>query len=344
MQRLNEKMQIAAETSMVNYAFYMGATEDNIKDIEAIDPSIVAGVKVFMGSSTGNLLVNNPVALDKIFRASPTLIATHCEDDPTILNNLNKYKAKYGDDIPIKYHPAIRSAEACYKSSALAVELAIKTNANLHVLHLSTAREMDLFSAGAIEEKKITAEVCIHHLWFSDVDYETKGTHIKWNPSIKTSTDREALRNALKNKKIDIVATDHAPHLLSEKNNIYTKAPSGGPLVQHSLQAMLELSKQGIYSIEEVVEKMSHNPALRYKITDRGFIRQKYFADLVLVNPTKSYMVEESNILYKCGWSPFNGNTFSHSIDMTMVNGKIIWQNGEFTGKKDAAMSLKFER
>ena len=344
MQRLEEKIRIAEKDSLVNYAFYLGATESNIQEIEKLDPTRVAGVKIFMGSSTGNLLVNRAEVLERIFKASPVLIATHCEDDPTIKANLNAHIAKYGENIPVQYHPDIRSAEACYRSSSLAVELAEKTGANLHVLHLSTEKEMSLFSAGNIRDKKITAEVCAHHLWFTEKDYEKKGTLIKWNPAIKSEQDREALRQALNSGKLDIVATDHAPHLLSEKNKIYTQAPSGAPLVQHSLQVMLELANQSVLSKEDVVEKMCHNPAIRYQVKDRGFIRQDYFADLVLIDPKKFYKVRKENTLYKCGWSPLEDTTFSHSIEMTMVNGEIVWENGNlFTGKQ-AALPLVFNR
>ncbi|HKK68759.1 MAG TPA: dihydroorotase, partial [Bacteroidales bacterium] len=324
MERLKEKQAIAEKDSLVNYAFYLGATPDNLKEIEALDPKVVAGLKVFMGSSTGNLLVNQREALERIFQASPVLIATHCEDDSIINTNLSIYKDKYGDDIPLKYHPAIRSAEACYASTSLAVELASKHNADLHVLHLSTADELELFSSGPVDQKKITAEACVHHLWFSDADYAKKGTRIKWNPAIKSEADRNALRGGLLAKKLDIVATDHAPHLMKEKNQPYAKAPSGGPLVQHSLLAMLELGTKGIIGLPEIVEKMAHNPAIRFKIDKRGFIREGYYADLVLVDPMNHTQVEKDTLLYKCGWSPFEGETFRHRIAKTMVNGKIV--------------------
>jgi dihydroorotase len=344
MQRFEEKLEIAAKDSLVNYGFYIGATEDNLSVIEKLPADKVAGVKIFMGSSTGNLLVNKPEILERIFKASPILIATHCEDDSIIQANLQNYLSQYGDDIPVKYHPAIRSAEACYRSSAMAVELATKTNANLHVLHLSTAKEMELFSNAPIQDKRITAEICAHHLWFSEQDYEQKGTLIKWNPAIKSLNDRNALRKALKSGKLDIVATDHAPHLLSEKQNHYTSAPSGAPLVQHSLQIMMELAAQGILSEEMVVEKMCHNPAIRYQVKDRGFIREKYFADLVLIDPIANYTVEKNNLLYKCGWSPLEGQSFQHAVTMTMVNGKIVWENNKLIDSISAANALIFER
>ncbi|MEA1875100.1 MAG: dihydroorotase [Bacteroidota bacterium] len=344
MQRFEEKMQIASKDSLVNYGFYIGATEDNLSVIEKLPADKVAGVKIFMGSSTGDLLVNKPKILERIFKASPILIATHCEDDNVILANLQNYLNQYGNNIPIKYHPAIRSAEACYRSSALAVELATKTNANLHILHLSTAKEMDLFSNSAIQNKKITAEVCAHHLWFSEEDYEKKGTLIKWNPAIKSKTDRDALRKALKSNKLDIIATDHAPHLLSEKQNPYTSAPSGAPLVQHSLQIMMELASQHVITEEMVIEKMCHNPAIRYQVKDRGFIRKDYFADLVLIDPNANHKVQKNNLFYKCGWSPLEGQTFHHEIMMTMVNGHIVWENNTLIENEAAAKALVFER
>ncbi len=343
MERLKEKQAIAEKDSLVNYAFYLGATPDNIKEIETLDPKAVAGLKVFMGSSTGNLLVNQREDLERIFQASPVLIATHCEDDTIINTNLEIYREKYGDDIPIKYHPAIRSAEACYASTSLAVELATKHNADLHVLHLSTANELELFKSGPLDKKKITAEACVHHLWFSDADYAKMGTRIKWNPAIKSEADRIALHGGLISKKLDIIATDHAPHLMKEKNQPYAKAPSGGPLVQHSLLAMLELGTKGLIGFPEIVEKMAHNPAKRFKIKERGFIREGYHADLVLVDPMKSTEVNKENLLYKCGWSPFEGETFRHRIDKTMVNGKIVY-DGETIVEKNAAMPLIFDR
>ncbi|MGM0649139.1 MAG: dihydroorotase [Bacteroidota bacterium] len=343
MEQLIEKQKIAAKDSLINYAFYLGATPGNIRDIELLDPAQVAGVKVFMGASTGNLLIKNKNLLERIFKASPVLIVTHCEDDDIILANLKMFTDKYGDEIPVKYHPVIRSAEACYASSSQAVELAEKHNANLHVLHLSTKKELELFEPAPVDNKKITAEACVHHLWFSDADYAKQGTHIKWNPAIKTQEDRNALYGGLITKRLDIISTDHAPHLLQEKLNPYTKAPSGGPMVQHSLLTMLELSTQGIISLTDIVEKMAHNPATRYQVEKRGFIREGYYADLVLVNPMKSHKVTKDNLRYKCKWSPFEEQTFRHSINKTMVNGEIVY-DGEEIIENHVAMPLIFKR
>ncbi|MFW5805114.1 MAG: dihydroorotase [Bacteroidales bacterium] len=343
MERLREKQAIASQDSLINFAFYLGATADNLREIETLDPKQVAGVKVFMGSSTGNLLVNQRDVLENIFQASPIIIVAHCEEDSIINANLDMFKEKYGDDIPVKYHPVIRSEEACYTSSSLAVELAVKHNANLHVLHLTTKKEMDLFKAGSIETKKITGEACVHHLWFSDADYNQYGTRIKWNPAIKTRADRNALRGGLITKKLDIISTDHAPHLLKEKTAPYVNAASGGPMVQHSLQVILELGKQGMISLPEIAEKMAHNPALRFKIKDRGFIRKGYYADLVLINPRKPHTVSRENILYKCGWSPFEDQTFSHSISKTLVNGKLVFDGNQVV-EEQVAMPLYFDR
>ncbi|HCM21738.1 MAG TPA: dihydroorotase, partial [Porphyromonadaceae bacterium] len=309
---LERKFEAAATKSVANYSFYMGATNENVKQLLKTDPKKVCGVKVFMGSSTGNMLVDDERSLAQIFAEVDMLIAVHCEKEEIIRDNLNRYKKEYGeDDIPIEYHPFIRSAEACYRSSAQAVELADKYHARLHVLHLSTAREMSLFSTAPLKDKKITAEACVHHLWFTDKDYARLGARIKWNPAVKKEEDRNALRDALRSRKLDVVATDHAPHLLSEKQGGCLKAASGGPLVQHSLQVMLEMAHQGVFSLEFIVEKMCHAPARLFKIKDRGFIREGYFADLVLINPSKPYTVSKDNLLYKCGWSPFEGQTFS---------------------------------
>jgi len=328
---LEQKYTLASEKSLANYSFYMGATNDNLEELKKIDAHKVCGLKVFMGSSTGNMLVDNEVALSGIFSEIPLLIATHCEDEPTIQKNILKYRNLLGEDIPLSYHPSIRSAEACYKSSARAVELATKYNARLHVLHLSTAKEMSLFSSETpLSEKRITAEVCLHHLWFSDADYALYGNNIKWNPAIKAESDRLALIDAVNNNRIDIVATDHAPHLLSEKEGSCLKAASGGPLVQHSLVAMLQLAKQGVFSLEKVVEKMSHAPAELFRIEKRGYIRPGYYADLVLVDLNRSWIVNQENILYKCGWSPFEGTRFDASVLQTWVNGKLVYDNGQF--------------
>ena len=340
---LDEKFEIAAKRSAANYSFYLGATNDNIAEIHKVDPLKTCGIKIFMGSSTGNMLVDNPVSLEKIFAESPILIATHCEDETTIRNNIALCKHKYGEDIPTSYHPLIRSEEACYLSSSKAVDLANKHNSRLHVLHLSTARELSLFSKGPLEQKKITAEVCIHHLWFNDTYYESRDTLIKWNPAIKTERDRLALIEAVLDDRIDVIATDHAPHTLIEKANKYFQAPSGGPMVQHSLLAMLEFVKRGVWSIETVVKKMCHAPADLFHIDRRGYIREGYYADLVLVNPEKHFEVSISNILYKCHWSPLEGEIMHHKIDTTFVNGNIVYQHGEV---RDGihSMELRFKR
>jgi len=341
---LEQKYQIAAETSHANYSFMMGGTNDNLDEILKTNPKNVAGVKLFLGSSTGNMLVDKEDVLEKIFSSTKMLIAVHCEDETTIKNNLAKYKEKYGDDIPVKFHHLIRSEEACYLSSSKAIALAKKTGARLHVFHLSTAKEMDLFTNKIpIEEKQITAEVCIHHLWFTNADYETKGNLIKWNPAIKTETDRAALWEALLDDRIDVIATDHAPHTLEEKNQSYTKAPSGGPLVQHAVVAMFEAFHQGKISIEKIVEKMAHNPAKIFKIEKRGFIKEGFYADLVLINPAMPWSVKKENILYKCGWSPLEGTTFKSRITHTFVNGQLVYQNAKVNEAK-AGKRLLFNR
>ncbi len=325
---LEDKYQIAANSSLANYSFFMGASNDNIEEVLKTNHSNVCGVKVFMGSSTGNMLVDNEQTLTNIFSKVEMLIATHCEDEATIRANSDKYKAQFGDDLPIKYHPIIRDAEACYKSSSLAVGLAKKHGAQLHVLHISSEKELALFDNSIpLEQKRITAEACIHHMWFDDSDYETKGTLIKWNPAVKAATDREAILQAVIDNRIDVVATDHAPHTLEEKQNNYWNAPSGGPLAQHALLAMLQFVKEDKISIEHVVRKMAHNPAILFNIVDRGFIREGYYADLVLVDPAKDLTVEKKNILYKCGWSPFEGTTFNNAVDTTIVSGNIVYQN-----------------
>lgn len=329
---LQKKYDRAAEVSAVNYSFYMGATNDNLDEVLKTDPSKVCGIKIFMGSSTGNMLVDDENTLSEIFRNAHTLVATHCEDEKTIQKNLENARAKYGELVPMTEHGRIRSDEACYLSSAKAVELASKFNTRLHVLHLSTAKEMSLFQPGQVKNKNITAEVCVHHLWFDDRDYEKLGTHIKWNPAIKTAKDKEALWEALLTDKIEVIATDHAPHTLQEKNNTYFKAPSGGPLVQHSLVAMLEMSQKGFITIEKVVQKMCHAPADLFRIEKRGYIREGYFADLVIIDPKKSWVVSPENILYKCGWSPFEGVEFSHKVNTVFVNGKIVFDNDLIQG------------
>ena len=328
---LEDKFTIAAKDSYANYSFMFGGTNDNLDELLKTDPKKVAGIKLFLGSSTGNMLVDNEAVLEKIFSSTKMIISVHCEDEATIRKNTQEYKDKFGDDIPIKYHPIIRSEEACYLSSSKAIELAKKTGARLHIFHLSTAKETQLFRNDIpLEEKQITAEVCIHHLWFSDKDYDEKGTHIKWNPAVKTEKDRLGLWEALLDDRIDVLATDHAPHTLEEKSNVYTKAPSGGPLVQHAVTAILEKVKEGVISIEKAVEKMSHNPAKLFQIEKRGFIKEGFFADLVLIDPNKPQTVSKENVLYKCGWSPFEGTTFSSTITHTFVNGNLMYNNGVF--------------
>jgi len=327
---LNDKYLIGAEKSVANYSFYMGATNANLSELLKVDPKNVCGVKVFMGSSTGNMLVDNKETLTGIFKEIPMLIATHCEDELTIQENKTHYKSLYGDDLFIQFHPLIRNAEACYRSSSFAVELATKYSARLHVLHISTEKEMSLFTNTIpLKEKKITAEVCVHHLWFSDQDYEKYGNRIKWNPAIKSESDRQALIDALKNDKIDVVATDHAPHLLREKEGSCLKAASGGPLVQHSLVAMLQMAKNGVFTYEQVVNKMCHAPADLYRVNKRGYIRSGYYADLVLVDPAQPWTVQTDNILYFCGWSPFEGTTFDHKVLTTWINGSKVYDNDQ---------------
>ncbi len=325
---LEEKYQIAAKTSFANYSFMMGGTNDNLEEILKTNPKNVAGIKLFLGSSTGNMLVDNQEVLEKIFSSTKMLIAVHCEDETTIKNNLERYKLQFGDDIPVTAHHLIRSAEACYLSTSKAIELAKKTGARLHVFHLSTAKEMNLFTNKIpLEEKQITAEVCIHHLWFSDEDYKTKGNLIKWNPAVKTAEDRAALWAALLDDRIDVIATDHAPHTLEEKNQSYLKAPSGGPLVQHAVVAMFEAHHQGKISIEKIVEKMCHNPAKIFKIEKRGFVKEGFYADLVIVNSHLPWNVKKENVLAKCGWSPFEGYNFKSRITHTFVNGQLVYEN-----------------
>lgn len=343
-EKLEEKFEIAAKTSYANYSFMFGGTNDNLDEILKVDSKNVAALKLFLGSSTGNMLVDNPKVLENIFSKTNLLIAVHCEDEQTIRSNTEQFTAEYGDDIPMKYHPIIRSEDACYLSSSKAIELAKKTGARLHVFHLSTAKEISLFSnKKPLKDKKITAEVCVHHLWFSDEDYDKKGTFIKWNPAVKTARDREALWKALLDDKIDIIATDHAPHTKEEKSMPYVKAPSGGPLVQHAVVALMQAYHSGKISIEKLVEKIAHNPAILFQIEKRGFIRQGYFADLILVDPNNPWTVTPNNILYKCGWSPFEGTTFKSRITHTILNGVIVYHNTKFTNH-NAAMRLTFNR
>lgn len=327
-EKLEEKFEIAKNTSYANYSFMFGGTNDNLDEIMKVNPKTTAALKLFLGSSTGNMLVDNESILEKIFKNSPLMICTHCEDEDTIKRNTEIYKERYGDDIPIEFHPIIRSEEACYISSSKAIELAKKTGAKLHVFHLSTAKELELFdNTIPLKDKKITAEVCIHHLWFNDNDYEDKGTLIKWNPAVKTEADRAGLFEGLLADKLDVIATDHAPHTRAEKDNVYTKAPSGGPLVQHALPAMLEFYHQGKISLEKIVEKMSHNPAILFDIEQRGYIREGYKADIVLVDLNSPWTVQEDNIVSKCGWSPFEGTTFKSRVTHTFVNGHLVYKN-----------------
>lgn len=328
---LEDKYQLAKEKSLANYSFFMGASNDNLEEVLKTNPRNVCGVKVFMGSSTGNMLVDEEAVLDKLFERCKLLIATHCEDEATIRKNTALAKEKYGEDVPMEQHPIIRSAEACYLSSSKAVRLAKKHGTRLHILHISTAKELELFTnAIPLSEKKITAEACIHHLWFSDEDYAKKGSFIKWNPAVKKASDRAAILKAVLADKIDVIATDHAPHTIAEKSNKYFNAPSGGPLVQHALLALLEMSEQGKISVEELVRKTSHAVADLFRIEKRGYIREGYFADLVLVNPKKTFTVEKSNILSKCGWSPFEGQAFSYSVEKTFVSGHLAYDQGNF--------------
>lgn len=330
-EKLEEKYRRAAEVSYANYSFYMGATNNNLEEVLKTDPKLVCGVKVFMGSSTGNMLVDDEKTLNGIFKGAKLLVATHCEDELTIKENTQKCRDEYGEVPPISVHPIIRDAEACYKSSSLAVRLAKEFGTRLHVLHLSSGIETDLFDNSVpAKDKRITAEVCVHHLWFDDRDYDRFGTRIKWNPAVKSEKDKDKLWEALLLGKIDVIATDHAPHTLEEKENSYFKAPSGGPLVQHSLLAMLEFEKQGKISLEQIVDKMCHKPAEIFNVEHRGYIREGYKADVVLLDLSLTTAVEREDILYKCGWSPFEGTTFGSRITHTFVNGQLVFDNGAF--------------
>lgn len=342
-EELEKKQEIAAQKSLANYSFYLGATNDNIDELRKLDTKSTCGVKVFMGSSTGNMLVDNENTLSAIFSEVGIPVAIHSEDEETIKANLEFYKQKYGEDIPISAHPLIRSAEACYKTTERAVRLAKKYNTSLHVLHLSTCKEMELFESAPVKNKRITAEVCVHHLWFDDRDYEKYGNLIRWNPAVKTLDDKNALMKALLEDKIDVVATDHAPHTIEEKSSNYLNSFSGGPLVQHSLQTMIELYKQNKISIEKVVEKMCHAPAELFDIKNRGFIREGYKADLVLINLDAKQTVSKDNILYKCAWSPFESYTFNSVVETTIVNGNIVYDKGVFCETVKGEM-IKFER
>jgi len=328
---LEAKYARAAQVSMANYSFYMGASNDNLEELLKTDPRTVCGLKVFMGSSTGNMLVDDIGVLENIFRHANMLVATHCEKEYVIRRNLKEYVAQYGEDIPVQYHPIIRSHEGCYLSSSEAVALAKKYNTRLHVLHISTADELALFeNETPLRQKRITAEACIHHLWFTDRDYERKGKFIKWNPAVKTQTDRDAIRAAVLSNRIDVIATDHAPHTLEEKARPYTKAPSGGPLVQHALPAIFELARTGVFPLTRVVEKMCHAPAECFQIEKRGYLREGYYADMVLIDMNQAWEVHKSNVLYKCGWSPFEGTTFHTKVLKTFVNGQLVYNEGQF--------------
>lgn len=341
---LEEKYELASQKSLANYSFYMGASNDNLEEVLKTDPQRVCGIKVFMGSSTGNMLVDDESTLDGIFQHSRMLIAVHCEDEATIRANLAHYKELCGEDMTIDLHPKIRSEEACYKSSSRAVRLARKHNTRLHILHISTAKETTLFDKDIpLAEKRITAEACIHHLWFSDTDYKEKGNFIKWNPAVKTSIDRAAIRHALIEGSIDVIATDHAPHTLAEKQKPYAQAPSGGPLVQHALQALIDLSAEGVFTLEQLVEKAAHNPAICFQLEKRGYLREGYYADLVLVDLNKPYLVTKENLLSKCRWSPFEGHRFSSSITHTIVSGNMVFREGKLIEGTNG-MRLSFDR
>jgi dihydroorotase len=341
---LEDKYLIGAKDSLANYSFFMGASNENLEEVLKTDPKRVAGVKIFMGSSTGNMLVDDKEVLNSIFSKCKMLIAVHCEDEQTIRTNSAMMKAEYGEDLPIRFHPVIRNDEACYKSSSMAIELAKKHDTRLHILHISTAKETALFRNDIpLKEKKITAEACIHHLWFDERSYDEKGTLIKWNPAVKSLKDKEAIWSALLDDRIDIIATDHAPHTLEEKQNTYFNAPSGGPLVQHALVAMLEFYHQGKVSLEWIVTKMCHAPADCFQLKDRGFIREGFFADLVVVDPNKPWTVTKQNILYQCAWSPFEGTVFKSSVSKTFVNGNLVYNQGVFD-ETTRGMRLEFDR
>lgn len=341
---LRDKYRIAAKRACANYAFYMGTSNDNLEEIKRLPKDLACGIKVFMGASTGNLLVDRDEALEGIFEFAPVPVITHCEDTPMINENLRKFQREYGDDIPVEYHPVIRSEEACYKSSVKAVGLAKKHGTQLHVLHLSTARELELFTEGEIQGKSITAEVCVHHLFFSAEDYATRGALIKCNPAIKTARDRAGLLEAVMEDRIDIIATDHAPHLLEEKRGNYLESPAGLPLVQHALLSLMEHYHDGVLSLEKIVEKTSHNVARRFSVTERGFIEEGYRADLVLIDASRPCTVTDESILYKCGWSPFADYTFRSTIDTTILNGQVVFEKGRLSETPFLGEALVFDR
>ncbi len=341
---LQQKYEVAAKRAQANYAFYMGASNDNLEILKMVPKNLACGIKVFMGASTGNMLVDDDDVLEGIFKNAPVPIITHCEDSVLINENLHKFQQEYGDDIPVEYHPIIRSEQACYNSSLKAVTLAKKHGTQLHVLHLSTAKELDLFDSAEVDNKNITAEVCVHYLFFNAADYAEHGSLIKCNPAIKTLQDQQGLLHGVNENRIDIIATDHAPHLMKEKHGNYITAPAGLPLVQHALLSLLEHYHNNIFSMEKIVEKTSHNVAKRFSVVDRGYIREDYFADLVLIDHEKSFHVTPENILYKCGWSPFNNFTFRSSISATILNGKIVYEDGKFTKEGFYGEQLQFDR
>lgn len=341
---LEDKYKIAAKRSLANYSFFMGVSNDNLEEVLKTPSDRVCGLKIFMGSSTGNMLVDNEKTLRQVFDKSEMLIATHCEDEQTIRDNMQRFREKYGEDVPMEMHPVIRSEEACYRSSSMAVELAREYGTRLHILHISTAKETGLFDADIpLEEKRITSEACIHHLWFDDSYYADKGAFIKWNPAVKTAQDRAAILQAVLDNRIDVIATDHAPHTLEEKQQTYFKAPSGGPLVQHSLVALMEMHHQGKLSLERIVEKACHNPAVLFRIDRRGYLREGYYADLVLVNPDEPWEVKQENILYKCGWSPFEGQQFQAQVKHTFISGHLAYSDGNFD-ESVGGLRLRFNR
>ena len=342
-EELEKKYLIGQNNSFGNYSFYLGASNDNIEEVKRLDKKNICGVKIFMGSSTGNMLVDKERALNDIFKNSEVIITTHCEDELTVRTNLKIAKEKYGENIPFNQHPIIRSREACYKSSSHAISLAKEHNAKLHVLHISTKEELELFSNIPLKEKNITCEACLHHMWFSDSDYESLGSLIKWNPAIKTSDDREAIVDAVNNDVIDVIATDHAPHTLEEKSNTYLDAPSGGPLIQYSLPLLLEMNKKNKLSLEKIVQKTSHSVSDLFQIKDRGYIREGYFADIVLFDPTSKTKVSEEKILSKCNWSPLKDETFHSKVIHTIVSGQHIYKNGQINGEP-SGIRMEFNR
>jgi len=341
---LDEKIELASEKSLANFGFFIGATNDNLSELQSVDVHKTCGIKVFMGASTGNMLVDDPVALDGIFRIRKLIIAVHAEDEGIIKQNLESFRKQFGDDIPVEYHPVIRSAEACFKSSSFAVELARRHRTHLHLIHLSTKEELSLLEKpGPVKDKLITSEVCVHHLWFDEQDYADKGTLIKWNPAIKSEADKDALIQAIIDDRIDVIATDHAPHTLEEKDNIYTKSPSGAPMVQHSLTVMLEFHHQNLIPVEKIISKMCHTPADLFRLSKRGYIREGYYADLVLVDPDDPWTVNPYNIIYKCGWSPLQGTNLRSRVTHTFVNGNLVYDNGLFD-ESVKGLTLEFDR